>query len=73
MSNSVEKIALYCPELQELMIDSGRSFRVPDQIAATVDPKAANTRFVKAWAAIHKLIPADCDVSIFVDQLEEVA
>jgi hypothetical protein len=64
MPQREEPIALYCPELKELMIDSGRVFLVPDQIAATVKKANPDTRFVKAWAVLHRLIPAPGAVSV---------
>ncbi|WKL67249.1 hypothetical protein Q1Z72_00810 [Pseudomonas qingdaonensis] len=73
MTTKQESYALYCPELKELMIDSGRTFRVPDPIAATVNPGNLDTRFVKAWAMLHKLIPASGEVSVLEAQLAEVA
>lgn len=68
-----EPIALYCTELQHLMTDSSRTFRVPDQIAATVSKKDPDTRFVKSWAVIHGLIPREAQVAVFVPQLEDAA
>lgn len=73
MTNKQEPLALYCPELKELMIDSGRTFRVPDQIAATVTSDSLNTRFVKAWAVLHKLIPSSGLVSVLEAQISEAA
>ena len=64
MPQHEEPIALYCPELKELMIDSGRVFLVPDQNAATVKKANPDTRFVKAWAVLHRLIPASGAVSV---------
>ena len=60
-----EVIALYCLDLCELMIDSGRTFKVPAQIAATVTRANPDTRFVKSWAVIHRLIPSEAQVSVF--------
>lgn len=57
--------ALFCQELNELMVDSGRVFKVPEQIARTVTADDPDTRFVKSWAVIHRLIPSDGQV--FVD------
>lgn len=73
MNTQRETVALYCSELQHLMVDSGRTFRVPDQIAATVSKKDPDTRYVKSWACIHGLIPRDAEVAVFVTQLEEAA
>ncbi|MDX1296762.1 MAG: hypothetical protein R3260_00765 [Pseudomonas sp.] len=73
MTTKQEAIALYCPKLKELMIDSGRVFRVPDPIAATVTPESLNTRFVKAWAVMHRLIPSTGAVSVFEAQMFEAA
>ncbi|QCT95427.1 hypothetical protein FEV13_00305 (plasmid) [Stutzerimonas degradans] len=56
MINRDQPIALYCPELKELMIDSGRIYLVPDQIAVTVKKDNPDTRFVKQWAVMHRLI-----------------
>ncbi|MFT6464757.1 MAG: hypothetical protein ACJARL_001553 [Halopseudomonas sp.] len=56
--------AIYCPELRELMLESGRSIRVPEPIAkAGSDTRDA--RFIKAWAAMHQLIPAGGSIGIF--------
>lgn len=71
--NKQEPIALYCPKLKELMVDSGRIYRVPDQIAATVKPSNPDTRFVKAWAAMHRLIPPAGVVSVFEEGLSVAA
>lgn len=73
MTAKQEMIALYCPELKELMIDSGRVFRVPEPIAATVDQASLDTRYVKAWAVMHKLIPGTASVTVQEVQLSEVA
>lgn len=73
MSTKQEAMALYCPKLQELMIDSGRVYRVPDVIAATVDAETLNTRFVKAWAVMHRLISSEANVAVFEEQLEVAA
>lgn len=56
--------AIFCRELNELMIDSGRIFKVPPQIARTVSADAPDTRFVKSWAVIFGLIPAHAQVSV---------
>jgi len=47
------------------MIDSGRTFKVPAQIAATVSKANPDTRFVKSWAVIHRLLPSDAEVTVF--------
>ncbi|WP_137887455.1 hypothetical protein [Pseudomonas sp. 2FE] len=56
--------ALFCQELNELMIESGRVFKVPEQIAKTVGGNDPDTRFVKSWAVIHRLIPSDGNVFV---------
>lgn len=56
--------ALFCQELKELMVESGRVFKVPEQIARTVSPSDPDTRFVKSWAVIHRLIPSDGQVLV---------
>ncbi len=56
--------AIYCRELDELMLESGRTIKVPVQIARTVSPRYLDTRFVKSWAVMCKLIPSDGEVSI---------
>ncbi|WP_047229961.1 hypothetical protein [Pseudomonas brassicacearum] len=56
--------ALFCQELKELMVESGRVFKVPEQIARTVSSSDPDTRFVKSWAVIHRLIPSDGQVSV---------
>lgn len=73
MTAKQEMIALYCPELKELMIDSGRVFRVPEPIAATVEKETLETRFVKAWAVMHKLIPSTANVTVLEAQIFEAA
>jgi len=73
MNTTREPIALYCTELQHLMTDSGRTFRVPDPIAATVGKKDPDTRFVKSWAVMHGLIPREAEVAVFLETLEEAA
>ncbi|HHG4593437.1 hypothetical protein [Pseudomonas aeruginosa] len=59
--------ALFCKELNELLVESGRRFLVPEQIAKTVNCADPDTRFVKSWAVIHKLIPADGEVLVLVE------
>lgn len=56
--------ALFCQELKELMVESGRTFKVPEQIAKTVSPAEPDTRFVRSWAVIHRLIPNDGQVFV---------
>lgn len=56
--------AIYCRELDELMLDSGRTIKVPPQIARTVSPRFLDTRFVKSWAVMCKLIPAHAEVAV---------
>ena len=56
--------ALFCQELNELMIESGRIFKVPEQIARTVSTSDPDTRFVKWWAVIHHLIPREGQVLV---------
>lgn len=56
--------ALFCQELKELMVESGRVFKVPEQIARTVSSSDPDTRFVKSWAVIHRLIPSDGQVLV---------
>jgi len=68
MTTTQEAMALYVPELKELMIDSGRVYRVPPIIAQTVDAETCNTRFVKAWAVMHRLIASDATVAVFEEQ-----
>lgn len=58
--------AFFCHELDELMVESGRIFKVPPQIARTVNPHNPDPRFVKSWAVIHRLIPADSEVLVLV-------
>lgn len=59
--------ALFCQELKELMIESGRVFKVPDQIARTVSSVNPDTRFVRSWAVIHRLIPSDGQVLVVTE------
>lgn len=56
--------AIFCRELDELMLDSGRTIKVPPQIARTVSPRFLDTRFVKSWAVMCQLIPAHGEVSV---------
>ena len=56
--------ALFCQELKELMVESGRVFKVPEQIARTFSSSDPDTRFVKSWAVIHRLIPSDGQVLV---------
>ena len=56
--------AIYCPELRELMLESGRSIRVPE-VVAKADDDSRETRFVKAWAAMNQLIPAHGFIGVF--------
>ena len=60
--------AYFSKELNELMVESGRIFKVPEQIARTVEPAQPDTRFVRTWAVIHRLIPADGEVLIVTEQ-----
>ncbi|SEJ63006.1 hypothetical protein SAMN04244572_04712 [Azotobacter beijerinckii] len=55
--------AIFCRERDELMIDSGRIFKVPPQVARTVSADAPDTRFVKSWAVMYRLIPAHAQVT----------
>lgn len=57
--------ALFCQEHKELMVESGRIFKVPERIARTVSSSDPDTRFVKSWAVIHHLIPSDGQVLVF--------
>ena len=68
-----EAIALYCPILRELMVESGRVFLVPEQIASTVNPQNPEMRFVKAWAVMHRLIPAHGLITVQEPLISEVA
>ena len=56
--------ALFCQELKELMVESGRVFKVPEQIARTFSSSDPDTRFVKSCAVIHRLIPSDGQVLV---------
>lgn len=56
--------AIYCHELRELMLESGRSIRVPEPIAKSAE-STKDTRFIKAWAAMHRLIPAHGVIGYF--------
>ncbi len=56
--------AIYCPELRELMLESGRVIRVPEAVAKAGD-ETKDPRFVKAWAAMNQLIPATGVIGIF--------
>ena len=46
------------------MVESGRVFKVPEQIARTFSSSDPDTRFVKSWAVIHRLIPSDGQVLV---------
>jgi len=56
--------AIYCHEIRELMLESGATVRVPDQIARSVEG-TKDTRFVRAWARMHQLIPATGIIGYF--------
>ncbi len=56
--------AIFCRELDELMLESGRTIKVPPQIARTVSPRFLDTRFVRSWAVMCNLIPAGGEVSV---------
>ncbi|TLX69660.1 hypothetical protein FAS41_30440 [Pseudomonas nicosulfuronedens] len=58
--------AIYCRELSELMVDSGRRFLVPPKIADTVKDRNPDPRYVKRWAVIHNLISSDDEVIVHV-------
>lgn len=60
--NKPSSHAIYCHELRELMLESGRTFRVPEQLAKSVDG-SNDTRFIKAWAAMNGLVPHDGTIS----------
>lgn len=56
--------AIYCHEQRELMLESGRVIIVPEPIARSCS-ETNDTRFIRAWAIIHNLIPASGQVGFF--------
>lgn len=56
--------AIYCPLEQHLMIESGKVYVVPDQIARCFS-STDDIRFVRAWAAMNRLIPPNGEVGYF--------
>lgn len=56
--------AIYCPELRELMLESGRSIIVPEAIAKA-GAETKDARFVRAWASMQNLIPVGGLIGIF--------
>lgn len=57
--------AIFCMDINELMLESGRTIKVPDQVARTVSSKYLDTRFVKSWAVMNQLVPAHGEIGIF--------
>lgn len=56
--------AIYCPETRQLMIESGKVYIVPEQIARSFT-STRDMRFIRAWASMRKLIPAYGEVGYF--------
>lgn len=61
-----ELSAIYLVDLQELLLDSGASVKVPAQIAATVSPRMIDTRFVRRWAIQNKYVPDSAEIGVSV-------
>lgn len=57
--------AIYCPELSELILETGTSIKVPAVIARTVDAEQRDTRFIRSWAVMQRLIPASASIGLF--------
>lgn len=59
--------AYFCHASSQLSIESGRTFLVPPLIARTVSLRNPDPRYVRNWAVIHGLIPADGKVLVLCE------
>jgi len=59
--------AYFCRSMSQLSVESGRTFKVPPQIARTVSPTNPDPRYIRTWAVIHGLIPPDAKVLVLCE------